>query len=333
MTKEELEFRKTVPIKLGANFMPDGFPMKDIRTIPFRSLLKLGLLPPLESFYSVDQKLGINDNFMFGNDQYGDCVKAMMAHGTLRFEKFETGSQPTITADEVIKEYLRETGGPDIGLNMLLALKDWRNHGLTFGGKLYNIHAFSSVDQQDLTQVRYCIQLLRGIFFAMRIYTTDIDQFRNGEIWHLTGKDGLYEGGHGVYGYLFNIGGPTQRIQLFPGYRRLNLLPSTLGSWDAPEDATEVNYNPTDIFELMTWGVRQQMNTDFWKARILEAYGVIDNRDKWLGNDSPLDIDLMDSWLEQITGKSPDTSGGCPISRFISQEIKRRRPCEALKLR
>jgi hypothetical protein len=321
VSNEELEYRKIVPIKFGANFMPDGFPMKDIRTIPFRSLLKLRLLPPLEKFYSVDQALsGVNDNYIFGNDQYGNCVKAMMAHMILRLEKFEQGTQITITADEVIKEYLRETGGPDIGLNMLLALKDWRNHGLNFGGKTYKIYAFSSVDPQDLTQVRYCIQLLRGIPFAMRVYTTDVDQFRNGEMWHLTGNDGQFEGGHGVYGYLFNIGGPAQSIKLSPGYRTLNLLPSTLGSWDAPEGATEVDYF-SDIFEVMTWGVRQKMDTAFWRARVLEGYGIIDNRDPWLGANSPVDVKAADAQLQEITGH-PDTSGsGCafPIPGLIAK--------------
>jgi hypothetical protein len=310
ISNEELEYRKTVPIKFGANFMPDGFPLKDIRTIPFRSLLKLGLLPPLESFYSVDQKLGgINDNYMFGNDQYGDCVKAMMAHMILRLEKFEQGKQITITADEVIKEYLRETGGPDIGLNMLLALKDWRNHGLNFGGKTYTIYAFSSVDVQDMTQVRYCIQLLHGIPFAMRVYSTDVDQFRNGEVWHLTGHDGTYEGGHGVYSYLFNIGNPSQSIKLSNNYHSVRCYPASFGSIAVPLGVSELYY-VDDIFEVMTWGFRQQMTTDFWKARVLEAYGIIDNRDSWV-KDSPVNIDLCDSWLQEITGH-PDTSGsGC----------------------
>jgi hypothetical protein len=322
MTNEELDFRKRVPIKFGANFMPDGFPMKDIRTIPFTSLLRLTLLPTLDSFYSVDQKLsGINDDFMFGNDQYGDCVVAMAAHGTLRFEKFEQRRQISITAEEVIKEYLRQTGGPDIGLNMLESLKDWRKHGLTFDGKLYKIHAFSSVDQQDLNQVRYCIMLLRGIFFAMRVFTTDIDQFRNGEVWHLTGHDGANEGGHGVYGYLYNVGGPAQSIKLSPGDRTLDLVPS--GSWEAPEGTTGINYGAAiDTFELMTWGVRQKMTADFWKTRVLEAYGVIDDRDQWLGKDSPLDVDLMDSWLQEITGEPLVTDGGSCISRLIRRKIK-----------
>jgi hypothetical protein len=318
ITKEELEYRKIVPIKLGANFMPDGFPMKDIRTIPFRSLLNLGLLPPLQNFYSVDQAVhGIEDTFMFGNDQYGDCVKAMMAHGILRLEKFEQNAQITILTEEVVKEYLRETGGHDIGLNMLLALKDWRNHGLNFGGKTFKIHAFSSVDQQDLTQVRYCIQLLYGIFFAMQVYETDIQQFRNGEVWHLTGNNGAYEGGHGVYGYLYNIGSPSQQVVLSQGCRTVEFLPRGLGSIQIPSEVQGLTYTD-DIFEIMTWGVRQQMTTDFWRSRVLEAYGVVDQVDPWVGANSPLNMEAMESQLQQITGH-PSANGGCCVTKMIKR--------------
>lgn len=326
MDERELALRKTVPIKLGANYMPDGFPLKDIRTIPFRSLLRLSQLPPLPNFFSVDQDVGgIADNEMFGNDQYGDCVKAEFAHGLLRFERFEQGTQPQILASEVVAEYLRETGGGDTGLNELIALKDWRNHGLTFGGKLYKIHAFSSVDVQDLTQVRYCIYLIRGIFFTMQVYQTDIDQFRNGEVWHLTGNNGAFRGGHGLYGYLYNVGSTPQQINLSDNYRRINLVsPSSVTSMNIPAPTTTLTYTD-DIFELMTWGFRQQMTTEFWKSRVMESYGVIDQVDPWLGNNSPLDMDKLDAELQQITGH-PDTNGGSgcfPFPKVIAS-IKRR---------
>ena len=318
----ELEYRKTVPIKLGASFLPDGFPLKDMRTIPFRSLLRLKLLPPLPNFYSVDQELGgIDDHEMFGNDIYGDCVKAMMAHGILRFEKFEQGKRIAITTDEVVKEYLRETGGKDTGLYMLLALKDWRSHGLTFGDKNYKIHAFASVDMQDLTQVRYCIYLLRNINVAMQVFQTDVDQFRAGETWHLTGKNGNFLGGHGIYGYLFNIGNTPQQITLSDSYRRVNLVsPISTTYLDIPKPTTSITY-ADDILEVMTWGVRQQMTTEFWKARVLEAYCVIDQKNPWQGDNSPLDMELCESQLKEITGNP--TVDGCFVCKFVKGQLRR----------
>jgi hypothetical protein len=317
--QEELEYRKTVPIKFGANFMPDGMPFKDLRTIPFRAMLNLENLPPLQSYYNVDESLqGINDSEMFGNDQYGDCVKAMMAHGILRLEKYECGKQPIILATEVIKEYLRETGNRDIGLIMLNALKDWRNHGLSFGGKTYTIDAFSSVDVQDLTQVRYCIQLFGGIFFAMRVYTTDIDQFRAGEVWHLTGKDGILEGSHGVYGYMFNMGQPSQKITLSQGCRVVNIIPPLYGYLNMASGIQELFY-ADDIFEQMTWGVRQKMTTDFWKNRVMEAYGIIDQIDNWVSGNSVLNIPQLRAWLEQVTGHPNTSSNICFISKVIKK--------------
>jgi hypothetical protein len=325
MTNEELELRRTVPINFGANYMSDGFPLKDIRTIPFRSFLRLEQLPPLPNFFSVDQDVGgIVDNEMFGNDEYGDCVKAEFAHGLLRFEKFEAGAQPQILTSEVVAEYLRETGGHDTGLNELTALKDWRNHGLNFGGKLYKIHAFSSVDVQDLTQVRYCIYLIRGIFFTMQVYQTDVDQFRNGEVWRLTGNNGMYRGGHGLYGYLYNVGSAPQQINLSDNYRRINLVsPSSVTSMNIP--APTLTY-ADDIFELMTWGFRQQMTTEFWKSRVMEAYGVIDQVDPWIGGNSPLDMEKVEAELQQITGhpSNGNTPGCAPFSKIITGFVRKK---------
>jgi hypothetical protein len=224
-------------IKLGK--LP---PVIDKRTITLRSVLKE--LPPPPDSYNIDEVLGVEDNRVFLNDQYGDCVKAARAHQTMRFEKFEQGTIPYISDEEVKVEYFAETGGQDNGLVLLFSLKDWRNDGWIVNGNKYNIYAFASVDWKDHTEVKHCIHKLGGINFGMMVYQTDIDQFHTNQIWSLTGNDGELKGGHGVYLYAYDQDGIT----------------------------------------CMTWGKRQKMTWDFWDKRVDEAYAIVDNKDYWVEN-------------------------------------------------
>ena len=250
----------------------------DARTIQLKDILRLKLLPDLPSSYNIDEALGgIEDDRMFANDKYGDCVIAARAHQTLRFEKFEQEVLLPITDQEVIDQYFKESGGLDSGLYLLDSLKEWRKNGWTVGGKVYTIYAFASVDWKDHDEVKHCIHLLGGINFGMKVYQRDIDQFNAGESWHLTGEDGSYKGGHGVYDYEFI---------------------------DADDNGVT----------CMTWGKRQRITWDFWDARIDEAYGIVDNRDEWLGDGSPVDVEKLDGYLKEITaGNEPEST--CPFAR------------------
>ena len=75
--------RSNIEIRFGLN-LPS---IRDIRTIPLRSILRLPMLPPLPDFHNADEFVGgIKDDRMFGNDTYGDCVIAAQAHYTFRLE-------------------------------------------------------------------------------------------------------------------------------------------------------------------------------------------------------------------------------------------------------
>jgi len=226
---------------------------------------------------------------MYANDRYGDCVIAARAHQTLRFEKYEQGVQPEITDQEVIDAYFAETGGADSGLYLLNSLKVWRNKGFPIGGKDYTIYAFASVGWKDHEEVKHCIHLLGGVNFGMLVYKKDMEQFKNGDIWHLTETPGSLQGGHGVYlcAYAYDEDGIT----------------------------------------CMTWGKRQKMTWDFWDARVDEAYGIVDNRDDWLEN-SPVDVEKLDEYLDEITDDGEEYSD-CPIANayvslgnFIAKLLK-----------
>jgi len=262
-------------------------PKIDKRTIPLKAIIKRELLPPLPDTYNIDEALGgIEDNFVFNNSVYGDCVIAAQAHQTLRFEKFEQGVQIPITTQEVVDEYFEQTGGADRGLVLLLSLNDWRNDGWPVGGKNYTIYAFASVDKNDHEEVKHCIHLLGGVNFGMKVYDKDIEQFKNGLTWHLTGADGSLRGGHGVYLYAYDAD----------------------GIW------------------CMTWGKRQKMTWAFWNARVDEAYGIVDNKNKWQP-DSPLDVEELDKQLQEITEGRGENSGCIfpffnPVGRAIKHLLK-----------
>lgn len=217
-------------------------PRIDARTIRMSDILVRELLPPLPMPFDLDQALGgIDNNRMFLNDQYGCCVISARGHQSFRFEKNEQGVQIEISDQEIKDQYFKETGGGDWGLVLLLSMNSWRNDGWPIGGRNYNIYAFASLDWLDHEQVMHCIHLLGGVNFGMKVYKKDLEQFHAGQPWHLTGNDGEYQGGHGVYLHAYDSNGVI----------------------------------------CTTWGGRQRMDWAFWDARVDEAYGIVDNRNEW----------------------------------------------------
>jgi len=264
-------------------------PRIDKRTIPLSKILKVKLLPELPTSYNLHEVLNVDDDFMFANDKYGNCVKASRAHQTLVFEAFEQGKQIKITDQEVVDDYFKETGGPDSGLYLLDSLKDWRKDGWEVGGKVYTIYAFASVDWKNHDEVKHCIHLLGGVNFGMMVFQKDIDQFNAGEDWELTGFDSIFRSRHGVYLYAY-------------GHNHHDCPHCAVG-WDE------------DGIICMTWGRRQKMSWNFWDARVDEAYAIVDNEDKWLMN-SPVDVVKLNKYLKEITGES-EPENGCPVIRGI----------------
>lgn len=253
----------------------------DYRTIKLKSILKPKYLPELPPQYDLDEVFNINDNFVYNNSKYGDCVIAARAHQTLRFEAFEQGKQIFISDDEVVNEYFDQTGGADRGLVLLFSLRDWKNDGWPVSDKIYTIYAFASLDKDNYDEVKHCIHLLGGVNFGMLIYSKDMEQFKNNEIWHLTSNDGSLKGGHGVYLCAYDDDGPT----------------------------------------CMTWGKRQKMTWDFWSARVDEAYGIVDNVNYWMEEDSPVDVEELNRQLDEICGNGDENH--CPVANGIVKGLNK----------
>jgi len=148
------------------------------------------------------------------------------------------------------------------------------------------IYAFASVDWKNHDEVKHCIHLLGGGRFSMRIYQTDMDQFAAGEDWHITENSGTLQGGHAVYAHAYRY--------------------------------------DQDGVTAMTWGKAQKMTWEFWDKRISECYGIVDQRNDWMGEDSPVDVELLDSYLEAITGEEADEPSGClfPFWGFLRKLFK-----------
>lgn len=293
----------------------DGKPLIDFRTIPLRAILRLEKLPPLASEWDAHEVVGLpNYHRVFGNDKYGNCTIASQAHQTLVFEQFEQGKMIKITDDDVNKEYFRQSKGKDTGLFLTQVMKEWRNTGWVLDGKHYNIYAFAGVDVKDRVQIKYSIQLLNGLIGGMMVFSSDIDQFRRNEPWHLTGNNGSFEGGHAVYGFRYTDSDEVKFIDpaILPVDRQevcfaqLSKVTRTL-SWNDKG------------MTVMTWGHKQFGDWEFWEARLMQAFAIVDNRNKWMGDKSPVNIQLLDSYLKEITGRS--STGGCCISRMIKELV------------
>ena len=210
--------------------------VSDERTIRLSSILKPLLLPALPSNFDNDVALnGIDDEFVYNNSKYGDCVIASRAHHTLRFEKFEQGTQIFISDEEVVNEYFDQSGGLDRGLVLLFSLNDWKNDGWDIGIRHYEVYAYAKVDVDNHNEAKHAIHLLNGLNIGVQIYDKDLTQMDNGEVWDITDDDGSLRGGHGIYIYAYD----------------------EEGLW------------------CMTWGKRQKMTWKWWDYRVDEAYAIM----------------------------------------------------------
>jgi len=216
---------------------------KDKRNLRFATLLR-ATAPKLPSSYDFDTVHSGIPTPMFGNDVYGDCVIAGRAHQTLRFEDIEQGSVLMITDKAVLKEYFKETGGPDSGLVVLDSLNEWRHDGWRVGKHRYKIRAFAEVTFTNHEEVRQAIFADLGVGFGVQLPNSARTQIQTGQTWDVTtgpdSKPGSW-GGHYVY---------------VPGY-----TPS----------------GPVCV----TWGRKQQMTWTWLDKYCDEAYAIFDEKDNF----------------------------------------------------
>ncbi len=234
---------------------------RDPRNLKFATLLKAA--PSLPPSYDFDLTHPGIPTPMFANDSYGDCVIAGRAHQTLRFEDIEQGSVLMIQDKDVLREYLKETGGPDTGLVVLDSLTEWRTKGWRVGKHTYKIQAFSEVRFTNRGEMRQAIFADVGVGIGVQLPNSAKAQIQAGQPWTVTtGPDAAPGswGGHYV---------------LVPGYTPIGPV-------------------------CVTWGRKQQMSWAWLSKYCDEAYAIFDAHDSF--KKSAISKQKITSFLKGLPG-------------------------------
>jgi hypothetical protein len=170
----------------------------DYRTLRFSNYLKTTLPAPPATFdalQDVFKSLGISDPKalfpMDGNDQYGDCTIAAVAHAITVFNG-KIGKKKIWGTVPIEKLYFKLTGGADSGLDELNVLNYWQSNKIDGD----EILAFVKIDQKNHDHIKSAIQLFGGVYLGFQVQQNCLNDFNNGKEW-TPGR--LTNEGHAVY--------------------------------------------------------------------------------------------------------------------------------------
>ncbi|HEY3831236.1 MAG TPA: hypothetical protein VGO03_03000 [Acidimicrobiia bacterium] len=179
--------------------------LSDYRTLRFKDYLTDQLAAPPATFdvlANALSKLSKTDADvptlfpMDGNDQYGDCTIAAVAHAITIYEGL-VGKAHVMPAKSVEKTYFHLSGGGDTGLNELNVLNYWQSHMV---GR-EKILAYTKVDPKDHNHVKQAMGLFGGVYLGFQCQENCIDDFNN----HVTWTPGtLTNDGHAVYAVAYD---------------------------------------------------------------------------------------------------------------------------------
>ncbi|HTY35411.1 hypothetical protein [Mycobacterium sp.] len=213
---------------------------------------------------------------MAGNDQWGDCTCAEVAHHVQSEVWFGDQVHAAFTDGQVLGLYSAITGfdpnaGPpgsnptDQGANMQDVQAYWHKTGLAG----HTTAAYAEVDVHSMDVVCAAIDLLGAISVGINFPASAMDQFNAGQDWDTVPDDGGIEGGHAI---------------LVAGYDKA-----------------------AQTFTLVTWGRVIRMTWRFWRAYVEEAWAPILGAE-WVNDRtkvSPVGLDLqgLGSAYAELTGK------------------------------
>jgi hypothetical protein len=254
-----------------------GRAIRDPRTIAMARIFKDGVIPASPDTFDVDASLNIGSisNPMYGNDNWGDCVMAGRAHMTRRFEGFEQKKVIPISDNDVLTEYWSEQGWVNPKCWLTRALQATRpNGGLIVinslnawrkgwlaAGQDLNIFAYSGINWLNHAEVQASISLLRGDYVGIALPKSA----QGKKLWDVLGN------------------GP-------------NDVP---GSWGY--HLVYRKYYDKDTIRFVSWGAEYEMTWAFNDRYVDEDYAIVDNKDNWLGSNSPVDTQALNNILQQIT--------------------------------
>jgi hypothetical protein len=240
----------------------------DARTLRLAAYIQPDIRVP--AAYDFDKGKTMLPIVPWGNNVWGNSVIAGEANHLLRLERMEQRRTIRMTADMVISRYKKLSGAEkpqdekDIGLNVLDAMRDWRENGFRVNNQNFKIAAYGELEPSDDNQLRAASYTLHGIHFGFwlpRAVEREITVWDwNGE----TGPDwqpGSW-GGHLVYSKAYN----------------------------------------RDGHEVLSWGKKIFVTNNFIEHYCDEAWAVVDSLDSWRVK-QVLDVDKLVETLSEISDK------------------------------
>ena len=174
-------------------------PKHDFRTLRFKNYVTAELPAPPTSFNSLTRvydKLKQTDPTvlfpMDGNDKLGDCTIAALAHAITTYRGFITGPADIMSQQDVVKLYMKLTGGVDSGLAELDVLNYWRKTEVA-GDKIL---AYVKIDPKSHTHIQQALALFGGVYLGFQVQENCIQEFDAKQPW-TPGK--LTNDGHAVF--------------------------------------------------------------------------------------------------------------------------------------
>lgn len=175
----------------------------DYRTLRFKNYLTDEIAAPPTTYNvltQVYQQLQSSDPAqlfpMDGNDTYGNCTIAALAHAETVYEGL-IGTEKIMSVRGVDKLYFHLTGGADTGLNELDVLNYWRQHPV--GGD--KIISYVSIDPKNHTHIQQAIQLFGGVYLGFQVQENCVQEFDAHQPWT---PGTLTNDGHAVFAVAYD---------------------------------------------------------------------------------------------------------------------------------
>lgn len=175
----------------------------DYRTLRFRNYVTSKLAAPPSAYNvltAVYKNLKTSNPAtlfpMDGNDQYGDCTCAALAHAITVFRGL-IGKKTIMAQGAVTKLYFHLTGGVDSGMNELDVLNYWRQNAVDND----QILAFVTIDPKNHAHIQQAIQLFGGVYLGFQVQQNAQQEFENKQPWT---PAPLTNDGHAVYAVAYD---------------------------------------------------------------------------------------------------------------------------------
>jgi hypothetical protein len=175
----------------------------DFRTLRFKNYVTKALAPPPASadilgevLKNVNAKPGDVPTLfpMDGNDTYGDCTIAAVAHAITMYDGLANAHPVVMSTKSVEKVYFKLTGGQDTGLNELDVLNHWQSNMVA----REKILAFASIDPKNHDHIKQAMNLFGGVYLGFQVQQACLDDF-NANPRRAWTPGPLTNEGHAVY--------------------------------------------------------------------------------------------------------------------------------------